>query len=163
MDELEQRFWSKVCISDGCWEWLAALDGRGYGKLLIGSRSDNSRRYVQAHRISFEIMNGPIPTGAVVCHRCDNKRCVRPSHLFVGSQAENVRDCVQKGRHGSRVKPHRVARGEANANAKLTAEIVRTMRAARLHGMSVALLARAYDVSVPTVRAAISGKTWRHV
>lgn len=93
-EALLRRFWSKVTKGDGCWEWHGARFKQGYGILTIGGKS------LLAHRVSVELSTGkPIPEGMLVCHHCDNPPCVRPDHLFVGTDGDNVRDCVQKGRN----------------------------------------------------------------
>jgi hypothetical protein len=89
----EDRFWSKVRKTEGCWEWTAGTYRKGYGKFSV-ARSTNA----QAHRVSWQMGSGPIPDGLFVCHHCDNPSCVRPDHLFLGTNRDNVRDCVQKGR-----------------------------------------------------------------
>jgi hypothetical protein len=87
------RFWSKVKKSDGCWEWIGAKDGCGYGKLGLGGK------LIGAHRMAWILSFGPIPEGLSVCHRCDNPGCVNPGHLFVASHRGNMLDMVAKHRH----------------------------------------------------------------
>lgn len=83
----------------GCWELRANLAAGGYGRIRIGGR-----QYL-AHRCVFAMLKGEVPTDKVVCHTCDNPKCVNPEHLFLGSQADNIRDCVRKGRsHNPRPK-----------------------------------------------------------
>ena len=96
------RFWEKAEIgdSDSCWLWQAGMTGSGYGKI----RESGTNRIVGAHVKAFELMVGEVPQGLHVCHHCDNKRCVNPSHLFLGSRSDNMLDCQRKGRHpGTRI------------------------------------------------------------
>lgn len=98
--------------SNGCVEWQGATNAGGYGILHWGL----------AHRLSYTLFIGPIPRGRCVLHTCDNRRCVRPSHLWIGSLADNIRDMDKKGRR-------RVGRGEKHASAKVTEALVREIRA----------------------------------
>lgn len=90
------RFWSHVASrADGCWEWTGARGRAGYGYFSI-----KDRRFF-AHRLAFALVNGPIPPGLFVCHRCDNPPCCRPDHLFLGTTRDNVVDAMRKGRRRS--------------------------------------------------------------
>lgn len=96
-----ERFWEKVdkaSSPDGCWLWTGARSAFGHGHFQPVTTGPN-RSPVPAHRWSFEELVGPVPSGAIVMHRCDNPPCVNPAHLRVGTQADNIRDCVSKGRH----------------------------------------------------------------
>lgn len=154
----EARFWQKVEKTDGCWLWRASFRGDGYGQLNI------RRRMVGAHRYSYELANGPIPErdgyhGLCVCHTCDNRACVNPDHLFLGTHKENVQDMQSKGR-----RDYQTISGELNPQAKLTKIAVLEMR--RLYGSggwSCRTLADFFGVSKPTATAVLSRRTWKHI
>lgn len=97
------RFWTKVNKTDGCWEWTASRNRKGYGEI----RQDGV--IAKAHRVSWELTYGPIPEGLLVCHHCDNPPCVRPDHLFLGTVADNTADMVAKGRQAWDPSADRVA------------------------------------------------------
>ncbi len=89
---------SAVNRDSGCIEWTGCLRN-GYGRLIIGSRTDNTRKSVAAHRLAYETHVGKIPEGMFVCHSCDNPKCINPDHLFVGTRQDNVDDRERKGRN----------------------------------------------------------------
>lgn len=95
------KFWSKVSKSQKCWLWVGPYSSGGYGFFYHGHGIKEL-----AHRLSWRIKNGPIKQGLCICHRCDVPACVRPGHLFAGTQAENIRDASRKGRLVG--KPHAI-------------------------------------------------------
>ena len=96
---MEERFWQKVRKGPGCWEWTSARLPSGYG--LISWRG--TEHY--AHRVSWMIHHGEVPAGMYVLHRCDNPPCVNPDHLYPGDAADNMRDCISRGRRNHLHKP----------------------------------------------------------
>ena len=153
------RFWDNTSISDAskCWEWKCSCKGPGgYGVFRLKNGS------VMAHRFSYELEHGSIPDGTVVCHRCDNPKCVNPNHLFAGSQSENIRDCVAKERHRSVVSPSSYRANRVHRtplNSRLVAEI----RARYSDGDSTYKLGNELGLCHGTIRKAVLGITWQHV
>lgn len=142
------RFWAKVRKTGECWEWIGCQDTKGYGFLNVASRT------LRAHRLSWEIHNGPFDQSLCVLHSCDNRCCVNPAHLFLGTQADNMADMNAKGRH---------CRGQGVKNAKLTPDAVREIRSARQSGVPVYELMKTYSISRNHVRLVAIGKMWSHV
>lgn len=153
---LEQRFWQKVDRrgDDECWPWVGATDNRGYGAI----KGAGQRRPEKAHRVSWQLANGPIPIGLWVLHRCDNPPCVNPAHLFLGTAADNSHDAVAKGRQ----KPSGL-RGSDHGNAKLQEAQVREIVARTKNGESQRTLAQAYGVSSKTIHNIQHGQAWAHI
>lgn len=94
MSELGESFWSRVKKTEECWLWTGSKTSSGYG--LHCTKHKGGKKI--ASRAIWESVNGPIPAGLLVCHRCDNPPCVRPDHLFIGTQSDNMRDASEKGR-----------------------------------------------------------------
>lgn len=139
-----------------CWEWKGSKRN-GYGRMIIGSRKDGTRRSVSAHRVSYELLYGEIPNGMEICHKCDNPCCVNPSHLFVGTRQDNVDDRERKGRNVVFV-------GEEQPRSKLTKKTVKDARWERAYkGTTYQALANKYGVSKKTMQNAIKGVTWKCV
>jgi hypothetical protein len=89
---LEQRFWDKVVKSELCWLWSGARNPKGYGRFYANGKFHN------AHRFALILSGIVVPNNSQACHHCDNPPCVRPSHLFVGTKSENMKDAIRKGR-----------------------------------------------------------------
>jgi len=136
---------------DACWRWIGAVSDTGYGHVGLGGRGGGTTK---AHRAAWSLVNGPIPAGTDICHRCDNRLCVNPSHLFAGSRLDNMRDAVSKGRQ---------ARGNMKPFAKFTPDTVRELRFDRDRGMTQAALAHKYGVAASSVQQIVEGRSWRHV
>jgi hypothetical protein len=129
-----------------CWEWCGERSPYGYGRFTKEGKKQ------QVHRISYEIHCGVIPLGMCVCHRCDNRICVNPDHLFIGTHSENSADMVAKGRQ---------VRGTDIPQAKLTEQEVISIRGT--HGLSHRKIARMYGVSPSQINDIRLGKWWKHL
>jgi hypothetical protein len=150
------RLTAKGLRSDsGCLEYTGPLSTTGYGKMVV----DGKVRTV--HRLAWETHRGTIPDGMCVCHHCDNRRCMEPTHLFIGTHADNAADRSRKGR--SSRKPHlNPARGERVGLAKLTTNDVVKIR--RLRGVVTGQrMAALFGVSDSTISAVLRRHVWKHV
>lgn len=170
---LPERFWE--CVNrdgpHGCWVWTAWRDRHGYGHIFRGGHRHAGS--VRAHRFSWELHYGAIPNGLHVLHHCDNPPCVRPDHLWLGTQRDNNEDRHNKGRSrgGSRPvvtwqqqHPERILRGVQIATAKLTdARVLEMRRRYAAGGVSYKTLARENGISKATCAEILTGKIWRHV
>jgi hypothetical protein len=138
---------------NGCWLWQRSKTKDGYGNFSINGMK------VLVHRWSFEFFKGRIPAGLVVCHACDVPACLNPDHLFLGSQAENMQDMVNKNRHGPNSRE-----GESNGRAKLkTYEVHRIRRDYSPGKTSQTELAARYNVSQAQIQRILCRTRWRHV
>lgn len=149
-----EAVFSRSARGDGCWEWGRARTDKGYGSIRILGR------LYRAHRLAWEVTHGPVPNGLLVCHRCDNPRCVRPDHLFLGTAAENTADMLRKGR-GRQPAPRR---GEQHHNAGLTEGRVREIRRAYARGgITQKALGEHYGTTEAAVGAIVRGRSWKHM
>jgi hypothetical protein len=148
---LAEKISTKVVQVGDCLIWQGQKDKRGYGFLRLEGRLQ------RAHRIAYELRHGPIAGSMVVLHSCDRPSCVNPDHLSIGTQLENVRDMLNKGRANK-------ATGARNAKTKLTDERVAEARAKHIpgkYGHGSHSLAKEYGISKPAMRAILSGKSHR--
>lgn len=138
--------------ASGCWHWTGALRDKGYGHMKFEGR------YAGAHRVSYLLFVGGIPDGMMVCHRCDNPRCINPDHLWLGTCRDNLHDMVAKGRHRSGV-----SKGSSNGSAKLSDADVAAIRAApKVYGSGRRLAAH-FGVNEASICEIRAGRRWGHL
>lgn len=158
-EPIAARFWRHVLIAEGadaCWIWLGTRTRDGYGRVRTIDRVQDS-----THRVSWILANGPVPDGLCVLHRCDHKPCVRPSHLFLGTKADNTHDMIEKGR--AKFGKPRVMRGEEHPNAELDQERVRWIRRVTPARLSQADAAWLLGIGQGQVWRIARGKSWAHL
>lgn len=171
--EAIRRFWDKVEKTSRCWIWHGAVEPNGYGVVTRGGRN------VRAHRYAWKISKGPIPDGLFVLHRCDYRICVRPAHLWLGTQADNMRDMVAKGRMWTHVHPERRAFGRRNGmhthpetrmngsshhQAKLTEKLVKEIRMLRQNGgWTERALGTKFGLSHSSIGRILRRQNWTHI
>jgi HNH endonuclease len=139
LGSLRDRYEARVeKNAEGCWGWKGAKAAAGYGHIRY------QYRIYQAHRLSFEFHNGPIPEGMDVCHRCDNPTCTKPDHLFIGTASDNMLDAYQKGRR---------------PNIKITPEQAKEIQSKFGTGLYTKVrLAKEYNVTTQAIRDALRSK-----
>ena len=170
---LEERFWAKVNKNGAvvreelgpCWEWTGKIKcgkSGGYGVISYADYSSDrrskrrfNRKEMKVHRLSYKIHFGQIEEGLFICHKCDNRKCVRPSHLFAGTQKENLQDMANKNRS---------TYGERSARAKLTKEQVREIREIHTAGTLIQKeIAILFSVSKTQVYKIVRNLRWNKV
>lgn len=146
-----ERLWARVTKAngpDGCWEVQGWATHSGHVHISAGK----GKPVFRAHRLAWELLNGPIPDGLSVLHRCDNARCVRPDHLFLGTQRDNVIDAVHKGRHSS------------FGNQKLNADQVREIRALWATGKyTQKAIGQRFGLKRNSISSIVNRKSWAHL
>lgn len=162
MKRLSERFWEKVSGTDkdDCWIWTGSRSGSGYGQFWDGKRN------IPAHW--FMLPKRP-QKGQEACHHCDNKLCVRPSHIFLGTRSDNMKDMVSKKRHNTRpgclamLKVRRTRRGSSNHQAVLSEEDASIIKSIKpCYGMG-ASVAKYFGVSETVVSGIWKGRRWAHI
>lgn len=150
-----ERFWLRVKQGehDACWPWIGAKESQGYG-VFKPSRQES----IKAHRMAYELRYGPFDASLVVMHRCDNRICVNPSHLRLGTVGDNNRDRANKGR-GRENRQW----GADNPRAKLTEPQLDEIRALVASGVTQMAVAERFGIKQPHVSRIVRGRAWRHL
>jgi len=152
-EEQLKRFWDKVKIGkpDECWEWQASIHPLGYGNIRMRSISKSGQ--LRAHRVSYMITNGEIPEGLFVCHKCDNRACVNPNHLFLGTPKDNSEDMSKKGRSIKGRKTGRKVIGYSKINKEIADQIRNDL-------LPYSQLIKKYGVCKSTISYVKNNKIW---
>lgn len=159
MEITERRFWAKVARGPKkkCWTWTGAVTNRGYGNFY------HNGAYVGAHRVAWLLAHGEIPEGLCVLHKCDNRRCVNPYHLWLGTKSDNSLDCSRKGRRYS-PSAECLRRGEQHGIAKLTnQQALEIYRRYSEQDTTLRRLADEFGIGRQSVWNIVHGKTWAHL
>jgi hypothetical protein len=169
---LEIRFINLIDVKEDlnqCWIWKGCKNPRGYGRFTL-----TKGKMVFTHRLMYELKNGEIPKGMLVCHTCDNPSCVNPNHLWLGTHKENHQDMVSKGRQaGGRGKGSRgrvtiynlinYSRGSTRPASKLNEEKVKKIKLELLEGKKISSIAKEHNVTTQLIGTIKRGTSWKHV
>jgi HNH endonuclease len=144
-----------------CWEWLGNIDTYGYGRIYFNGKM------TKAHRLSYIIFKNEIPKNLWVLHKCDNRSCVNPDHLFLGTSAENIADMVKKGRQAKGEKHRQALRGLRvgikNPAAKLSEDQIVHIRELYEIGHTQKALAQSFKVVRSTIGRVVRKTHWKHL
>lgn len=143
---MKARFESKFQKTEGCWIWQAHVKETGYGQFTVDNKP------ARAHRVSYELYVGVIPEGLDVLHRCDNRKCVNPDHLFLGTNDDNIQDKVRKGRQ---------LKGSKVIHSKLIESQVIEIKALHKAGNTARAIAKQYGVSERAIGKIVNGQSWK--
>lgn len=164
-EKRKMRFWSMVDRrgSNECWPWMGGLASGGYGAFSIHNRQEKT------HRVALVLSGVVLSDGLFACHKSDNPQCCNPAHLFTGTSADNSSDMKAKGRaamgdkHGSRLHPERLLRGESHYRSKLTEQQVTAIRQRRNSGATYSAICREFGIAKTTLGHLLSGRSWKHI
>jgi len=171
MDKYKKKIIEKSLKKDGCWIWIGVVSNAGYGKTRY------EKKDISAHRLSYIVFIGSIPDGKNVCHKCDEKRCVNPEHLWLGSQSENIKDCVKKGRFTGtkgfkwtdevrkkmKNRTHADRKGEKHHLKKLINDDIKEIRRLYDSGINQKELSLRYKVHQSCISNIVRYKSWSHI
>jgi predicted XRE-type DNA-binding protein len=148
-----ENIWNNIDKKDisECWNWLGSLGNHGYGQISI-----NWKKYL-SHRIVYELTYGEIPEGMCICHKCDNRKCCNPEHLFLGTHQDNSNDMIAKGRQFHPI-------GELSSNRKLTEkDVLEIRRLYSTNNYSTRQLTKIFKISQTNISLIVNNKIWKHV